>query len=129
MSRSKSRSKNRRPAASRTAERAREAGAKEPQDHAAKAEATGGTYTVHVAGLALDVEYDALNDYRVIEAADRGRPTPMFDAIVGDRHDEVLDALEDENGRVPVERVRDFVEEVYRQVGREQGNSLASPAS
>lgn len=122
--------RNRRPAAtSRTAERAREAGAKEPQDHAAKAEATGRTYTVHVAGLALDVEYDAINDYRILEAADRGRPTPMFDAIVGDRHDEVLDALEDENGRVPVERVRDFVEEVYRQVGRDQGNSSASPAS
>lgn len=114
------------PAASKTTERARKAGAKLPEDHA-KIEADDGTYTVTVSGVTLTVEHAVLDDYRLIDAADRGNPSLMFNAVTGDKHDEVLDALEDENGRVPMERIGKFLEQVYKQVG--QGNSSASPAS
>lgn len=112
---------------SETAERAREAGAELPKDHAAKIEANNGIYTVTVNGVTFDVEHAVINDYRLIDMADRGNPSVLFKAIVGDKHDEVLDALEDEHGRVPMERIGDLIKQVYEQVG--QGNSSASPAS
>jgi len=128
-----SKKKHRKPAAatavahSETAELAREAGAKLPKDHAAKIEANNGIYTVTVNGVTFDVEHAVINDYRLIDMADRGNPSVLFKAIVGDKHDEVLDALEDEHGRVPMERIGDLIKKVYEQVG--QGNSSASPAS
>lgn len=115
------------PAVRETAERAREAGAKLPKDHAAKIEANNGIYTVTVNGVTFDVEHDVINDYRLIDIADRGNPSALFRAVVGDKHDEVLDALEDEHGRVPMERIGELIKQVYTQVG--QGNSSASPAS
>lgn len=128
-----SKKKRRKPAAatavarSETAERAREAGANLPKDHAPKIEANNGIYTVTVNGVTFDVEHAVINDYRLIDLADRGNPSVLFKAIVGDKHDEVLDALEDEHGRVPMERIGELIREVYTQVG--QGNSSASPAS
>ena len=112
---------------SETAELAREAGAKLPEDHAAKTEAADGVYTVDVNGVTLTVEHAVINDYRLIDLADRGNPSVLFKAIVGDKHDEVLDALEDEHGRVPMERIGELIKQVYTLVG--QGNSSASPAS
>ncbi len=44
-------------------------------------------------------------EIRAFEALDAGNPVPLFRLIVGDHKDEVYAALEDENGRVPIDAV------------------------
>lgn len=119
---SRSRQKNHpRQAESATAARARESGAKTPQDRAARAEATGGTYTVTIHGITLDVAHETLDDFELLDAATQGAMGPLFREIVGDQQKDVLDAIRGENGRVTHQAIKDFIDAVFEQAG--QGNS------
>lgn len=100
-----------------TKDEAKAVGAKVPADKLAKAEAT--RYPIHVdyEGIEFDIPPEALEDFRAFEALDAGNPFPLFRLIVGDHKDEVYAALEDENGRVPIDLVTDFMQSIVSEVG------------
>lgn len=100
-----------------TKSRAETAGAKVPADRLAKAEATRDPIHVDYKGIEFDIPPEALEDFRAFEALDAGNPFPLFRLIVGDHKDEVYSALEDENGRVPIDSVTDFMQSIVSEVG------------
>lgn len=97
--------------------KAKAAGAKMPADKLAKAEATRDPIHVDYKGIEFDIPPEALEDFRAFEALDAGNPFPLFRLIVGDHKDEVYSALEDENGRVPIDSVTDFMQSIVSEVG------------
>lgn len=92
-------------------------GAKVPADRLAKAEATRDPIHVDYKGIEFDIPPEALEDFRAFEALDAGNPFPLFRLIVGDYKNEVYSALEDENGRVPIDAVTDFMQSIVSEVG------------
>lgn len=100
-----------------TKSKAKSAGAKVPADRLAKAEATREPIHVDYKGIEFDIPPEALEDFRAFEALDAGNPFPLFRLIVGDHKDEVYAALEDENGRVPIDVVTDFMQSIVSEVG------------
>lgn len=96
---------------------AKSIGAKVPADRLAKAEATRDPIHVDYDGIEFDIPPEALEDFRAFEALDAGNPFPLFRLIVGDHKDEIYTVLEDENGRVPIDAVTDFMQSIVSEVG------------
>lgn len=107
---------------STTKERAREVGARQPEDFR-KAEATGdGLVEVTVQGITIEVDRNAVGgDYEVIEALaslSDGTGGPMeivkvCNAVLGDSVGDVKDYLRDENGRVTPDAIGAFLNDVF----------------
>lgn len=92
---------------------------------AKKAEALEGVFHIKVNDLELELHAETLNDFELIEQMGMGNPVPVFHAICGDREEEIRNALRDENGKLSVTAVYEFVQNVFEVV--QQGNSPASP--
>lgn len=107
-----------------TRDRAQEAGAKLPKDRAASAEATGEVVTVTVDGREFVVDPADLSDYRImrrIHLGDESAALDMIARILGEHEDAVADELEDEKGRVSVQKMTDYMQRVLKEAG--WGNS------
>lgn len=100
-----------------TRQKAAEAGAKVPEDRAAKAEATGEAVDVTVFGVELSIERDVVDDYEAIELLAQNVPTRMFSLIAGDREEEIRDALREPSGKLRASKILSFVLEVLQAVG------------
>ena len=100
-----------------TKSKAKAAGAKVPADKLAKAEATRDPIHVDYKGIEFDIPPEALEDFRAFEALDAGNPFPLFRLSVGDHKEEGYSALEDKNGRVPIDSVTDFMQSIVSEVG------------
>lgn len=79
---------------------------------------------VEVRGIALDFNpADLLDDYDAMTALmEQGRPTPMLALLIPDEDERkaALDALRDENGKLRMTTVVEFLTEVFQVSG--QGN-------
>ena len=114
---SKNRAKTKQP--SQTTRRAAQAGATIPQDHAIRDEATGGMRTITHRGHTWTMDPADVNDYRVIEAANGGNIVPLVNALIPDAtvRAAIMDAIADDRGRVPLERMQDELDAITRLVG------------
>ena len=77
---------------------------------------------VEAMGVSAQVRTDALDDYDVLCAIDEAgadslRGMLLFvRAVLGDEYDRVIDELRDGDGRLPMNRVAQFVGEVQEKV-------------
>lgn len=85
--------------------------------------------TVTVRGIEMTMTDDQFNDYYFLDAleqVDSGtNPIKMAKAmriICGSKHSEVMAVLEDDNGRVPIEEVGEFVAEFFKALGEKYPN-------
>lgn len=87
------------------------------------------TKTVVVNGIELSLTYEQVNDFRFVDALQQvesgANPLEMASimrTICGDKYQEVLASLEEPNGRIPVEKVGEFVEEFMLKMGGNNPN-------
>lgn len=91
------------------------AGAKVPEDRAAKAEAKDEPIDVTITIDGIDepfsftIDPDDLDDDEALEAMAQARPALMFRNLTGDREEEFVERLRDERGRVRTSRKVEFV--------------------
>lgn len=113
-----------------TKEKAAEAGAKIPNDHAVKAaeaEATGGVIEAEVRGFTLTIDPDDLSDFRLWRRFYKGDQTAsfeLFERLYGEHGDAVLESVADDRGRVSADIAGELVREASEAAS--MGKSQAS---
>lgn len=113
-----------------TKERAAAAGAKTPNDHAVKTEASSADVTVEVRGFTLTFDPNDFDDDELLTGLDKGRPDEALMVVTGD-DDDLVDKIAAElrndpanlNGRGKLKRsaLVQFIGEVMEAAG--QGKS------
>lgn len=93
--------------------------AKKPQDHkpkqGEKKEVAIDGITVHVYPQVFD-DIDLMDDFYDLQDG-KGLPTPVLRKVFGKEYPAVKDALRDaDSGRVPVERIADFLTKVISEL-------------
>lgn len=77
---------------------------------------------VEAMGVAVDVRTDALDDYDVLCAIDEAGADSLrgmlvfVRAVLGDEYDRVIGELRGEDGKLPMSRVAEFVNEIQEKV-------------
>lgn len=81
-------------------------------------EASPAAQTVVVEGFTLQIDPELLDDYEMLDQASQGAPFRMFDALVGDQKQAILAHLKGPAKRISLGRVAEFIEQVFKAVGR-----------
>lgn len=98
-----------------TREKAIEAGAKVPEDRAAKAEAKGDLIPVEIelddveGAFVFEINPDDLDDDEALEQFTLNMPARMFRNLTGDKENEFIERLRDERGRIRTSTKFEFV--------------------
>ncbi|PPF39976.1 hypothetical protein [Pseudoclavibacter sp. AY1H1] len=106
-----------------TRQRAAAAGAKLPADHAVKAEAEGELIEITVQGFDLQIDPEALSDFRLHRRMARGggdgqtAQFELFDRAFGDQAEDALESLADERGYVSPKAAGALLREVIEAAG------------
>ena len=83
----------------------------------------GEAVTVTVSGIHVTLDVNDLDDYDIVAALSQGNPQPALQLFLPDENDRqaALDSLRDENGKLKLTTVVEWIGDVYKAAG--QGNS------
>lgn len=98
---------------------ATETGAKVPQDHLVKAEATGESTEIEFEGHHLVIDQDAIDDYGAFTLFRQGMPSDLLNLLVPDAavRSELLESRRGEDGRLRLTSVITLTGEILRAAG------------
>lgn len=79
-------------------------------------------------GVEIEVDMSVMNDMELVDALaeDENNPIALSKIckfLFGEKRKEIYDAVRDENGRVPIEKIGETVMEVFKDMGEKGKNS------
>ena len=79
-------------------------------------------------GVEIEVEMSVMNDMELVDALAEDENNPIAlskigKLLFGEKRKEIYDAVRDENGRVPIEKIGETVMEVFKAMGEKGKNS------